>query len=210
MAQAAIRWEISMPRRVGRPAVQRQPNERVPVATRLRGEIYNRLIEAATYNDRPIGNEIELRLEQALLVEKLMGSQSWRFGYYLMSKLEQAEWRAPELWLEVIGEGEAAGVTEAKRQGIEGDWTSNPACFEAAMCAVIRRLIALTPVWNGEFYNGFFQTVLLNEQRRRFGPPDAQGGFVDQGNLAPIIVDLPNHETDERPPEAPQRDENAA
>ena len=54
-----------MSRRVGRPAVQRAPDERVPLATRVRGSIYNQLIEAAARNDRPLGNEVELRLERS-------------------------------------------------------------------------------------------------------------------------------------------------
>lgn len=54
-----------MSRRVGRPAVPRDPNERVPLATRVRGSIYNKLIEAAAANDRPLGNEVELRLERS-------------------------------------------------------------------------------------------------------------------------------------------------
>ena len=53
-----------MSRRVGRPAVRREPNERVPVATRIKGALYNRLIDAAGANDRPLANEIELRLER--------------------------------------------------------------------------------------------------------------------------------------------------
>lgn len=52
-----------MPKRVGRPMVERSPNERVPLATRVRGSIYNKLIEAALANDRPLGNEVEMRLE---------------------------------------------------------------------------------------------------------------------------------------------------
>jgi hypothetical protein len=175
------------------------------VGFRASHELKERLEKAAAASGRSLSTEAQFRLEQALFVEQLMGRQSWRFGYYLMSKLEQGEWRAPELWLEVIREGEAAGVAEAERQGIEGDWTGNPACFEAAMCAVIRRLIALTPDWNGQFYNGFFQTVLLNEQRRRFGPPEAQGGFVDQGPIELITVELPDIETKTDNREAPAR-----
>jgi hypothetical protein len=60
-----------MPRPVGRPAKRRHPNERIPVATRLRGEIYNRLIDAANMHDRAVGNEIELRLERSFDVESV-------------------------------------------------------------------------------------------------------------------------------------------
>jgi len=55
-----------MSRRVGRPAVERPPNERVPVGLRLRGSLYNRLIELASKNDRPLANEVEMLLERAL------------------------------------------------------------------------------------------------------------------------------------------------
>jgi hypothetical protein len=54
-----------MSRRVGRPPVKRAPNERFPVSVRIRGEIFNRLVEAAELNNRPFGNEVELRLEQS-------------------------------------------------------------------------------------------------------------------------------------------------
>ena len=45
--------------------MRRDPSERVPLATRVRGDIYNRLIDAAVQHDRPLGNEIEMRLEQS-------------------------------------------------------------------------------------------------------------------------------------------------
>ena len=58
-----------MPKRVGRPAVPRAPNERVSLSTRIRGSVYNRLIEAAALNDRPLGTEFEIRLEQTFAAE---------------------------------------------------------------------------------------------------------------------------------------------
>jgi hypothetical protein len=47
----------------GRPRVAREPNERVPMSTRIRGDLFNKLAKAATRNDRPLGNEVEIRLE---------------------------------------------------------------------------------------------------------------------------------------------------
>jgi hypothetical protein len=54
-----------MTRRVGRPAVQRPPDERVPISARIKGEVYNRIMDAACDNDRSLGNELELRLERS-------------------------------------------------------------------------------------------------------------------------------------------------
>src|SRR5262245_60557053 len=55
-----------MPKRIGRPMVRRDPNERVPLATRIRGELYNKLIDAAVgHGDRSLGSEVEMRLEQS-------------------------------------------------------------------------------------------------------------------------------------------------
>jgi predicted DNA-binding ribbon-helix-helix protein len=45
--------------------VPRMPNEWVPISARIKGEVYNRLIDAAIHNDRSLGNEIELRLERS-------------------------------------------------------------------------------------------------------------------------------------------------
>lgn len=45
--------------------VEREPNERVPLATRIRGSIYNRLIKTAQAHDRTLGNEVEMRLEDS-------------------------------------------------------------------------------------------------------------------------------------------------
>jgi TraY domain len=80
-----------MPRRVGRSAVPRDPNERVPIATRLRGSVYNRLIDAAARNDRSLGNEFELRVEQSLAAEadqllspELRGIALMLAGHYVM------------------------------------------------------------------------------------------------------------------------------
>jgi hypothetical protein len=50
----------------GRPRVERDPNERVPMSTRIRGELFNELSKTAAENDRPLGNEIEQRLEESL------------------------------------------------------------------------------------------------------------------------------------------------
>lgn len=81
-----------MPRRVGRSAVPRDPNERVPIATRLRGSVYNRLIDAAARNDRSLGNEFELRVEQSLAAEadqllspELRGIALMLAGHYVMT-----------------------------------------------------------------------------------------------------------------------------
>src|SRR5207253_2188149 len=40
-------------------------NERVPMSIRIRGELFNKLSRAAELNDRPLGNECELRLERS-------------------------------------------------------------------------------------------------------------------------------------------------
>jgi hypothetical protein len=48
--------------RRGRPRVERDPNERVPMSTRIRGDLFNRLSDAARQNNRTLGNEVEHRL----------------------------------------------------------------------------------------------------------------------------------------------------
>lgn len=35
------------------------------MSVRIRGEVFNRLSQAATLNDRPLGSEVEWRLEQS-------------------------------------------------------------------------------------------------------------------------------------------------
>src|SRR5712691_11571011 len=78
-----------MSRRVGRPAVQRDPNERVPIATRLRGSLYNELIEEAARNDRPLGNEVELRIETTFRDEDTFDQvMTLRYGPTLSVALE--------------------------------------------------------------------------------------------------------------------------
>jgi hypothetical protein len=50
----------------GRPRVERaDPDARTPVSIRLRGEIFNRINEAAKLNNRPLSLEIEHRLENS-------------------------------------------------------------------------------------------------------------------------------------------------
>lgn len=36
------------------------------MSVRIRGEVFNRLSEAAVLNNRPLGNEVEFRLERSL------------------------------------------------------------------------------------------------------------------------------------------------
>ncbi len=37
---------------------------------RLRGQVYNQLIEAASRHDRPLGNEVEMRIEESFRLEE--------------------------------------------------------------------------------------------------------------------------------------------
>lgn len=57
----------------GRPRLERDPNERVPMSTRIRGELFNRLNEVAEQNDRPLGHEVEMRLEASLREDDALG-----------------------------------------------------------------------------------------------------------------------------------------
>jgi hypothetical protein len=55
-----------MPKRIGRPTVRRDEDEKVPLSTRIRGKLYNQLIDAAiAHGDRSLGSEVEMRLEQS-------------------------------------------------------------------------------------------------------------------------------------------------
>ncbi len=55
-----------MPNRIGRPMVLRNPDERVPLASKIKGELYNQLISAALSNKRQLATEVEIRLEASL------------------------------------------------------------------------------------------------------------------------------------------------
>jgi hypothetical protein len=61
-----------MAERRGRPRVERDPNERIAMSTRVRGELFNKLSQAAQRNDRPLGNEVELRLEASFRDEQML------------------------------------------------------------------------------------------------------------------------------------------
>jgi len=67
----------------GRPRVERDPNDRVPMSIRVRGEVFNRLSATATSNNRALGNEVELLIEQGLeralatIAQSMFGDDSW-------------------------------------------------------------------------------------------------------------------------------------
>jgi hypothetical protein len=78
--------------RQGRPRVERDPNERVPMSTRIRGELFNKLSEAAARHDRPLGHEVEQRLEASFAAEsdhlfpiELRHMALMLIGHYTMS-----------------------------------------------------------------------------------------------------------------------------
>lgn len=136
-----------MSRRVGRPAVKRDPNERVPLATRVRGEIYNKLIEAAHENDRPLGSEIELLIESAWRLDEITGSL--------------------RLLLPVISAFDRAGTKYAKESGVAGDWRDDPAAFRYAYVYALEELVNLDPgPWDGEIPALSSQAFLKIERRK--------------------------------------------
>lgn len=78
------------PERRGRPRVERDPNERISLSVRLRGEVFNDLSAAAREHDWPLGREIEGRLERSLAEERDLFDPRWRhmarrlIGFYLL------------------------------------------------------------------------------------------------------------------------------
>src|SRR3954447_5336639 len=59
-------------KRPGRPARELEPGERVPMSFRVRPELKNRMDAAAAESGRSVAQEIELRLEQSFLIERLI------------------------------------------------------------------------------------------------------------------------------------------
>ena len=49
----------------GRPRVERDPDDRVPMSLRVAGDLFNRLDKMARINNRPLGLECEYRLQQS-------------------------------------------------------------------------------------------------------------------------------------------------
>jgi hypothetical protein len=156
----------------------------VALSVRIPREIHEQLVASAKAADRSITQETVRQLQVAQLVEKTMSTGSWPAGYYVMTSLDTGKWRAPKLWLEVIDQAELQGVYEANAVGIEGDWSSDPQAYRAAMAATVRRLLQLLP---GEFDLGaesggvvktMLEQALLSEHRRRTGL--FPGGFVEQ------------------------------
>ena len=133
-----------MPKRVGRPAKKRSDDERVPFAVRVRGEIYNQLIEAADKNDRPLASQAELMVEQALIIEKVMGKTGLRPMIEIMTSFVRS------------------GEHYAEENGVTGDWTEDPQLYLAAARSAFRHLLKLSPPpWDGQGWHDSFDQILV-------------------------------------------------
>jgi len=170
---------------------KRKPAVRIAaLSMRIAPVTRDELVARAATNGRSVTQEADRALHDGLLLGKIIGEAGLR------------------PLLEVLTESIAAGAVRAAELGIEGDWTQNPDCCIPAALAALRRLIEVFDTLDIRLWRGLAEQAAISVHRRRSGV--LPGGFVDQGDPAPTIVDLPNDETDERPPDAPQRDENAA
>ena len=70
---------------MGRPRIQRDPNDRVPMSTRIRGEIFNKLGEAAESHKWPLGREVEQRLESSFAPDPLLSPELRRVGLEMIA-----------------------------------------------------------------------------------------------------------------------------
>jgi hypothetical protein len=176
---------------MGSPPQKRKPAVRIAaLSMRIAPVTRDELVARAATNGRSVTQEADRALHDGLLLGKIIGEIGLR------------------PLLEVLTESIAAGAVRAAELGIEGDWTQDPDCCIPAALAALKQLRKVFKTLDDRFFLGLAKQATISVHRHSSGI--LPGGFVDQGELAPIIVDSPNRETDERPPEALQRDENAA
>jgi hypothetical protein len=129
--------------------VKRDPNQRVPLATRIKGSIYNQLIESADDNDRPLGNEIELLIERAALIERLST-------------------KGLRALMPAISTFAAAGEQFASEWGVEGDWTLDPESYKYALGFTVQRLVEGVPgPWDGPAVHAILEQAFTSGQHAR-------------------------------------------
>ena len=136
------------------PARNRKPAKRqAALSMRIAPATRDQLVAIAKENGRSVTQEADRLLDQAIFMRRISG-----------------EWHATRLWAAVIGEGEAAGARRAKERqvGGGGDWSFDQDCYLAAIQAVIRRLLELSP-WplDTEYMRAMLEETLAQAQRWR-------------------------------------------
>jgi hypothetical protein len=166
---------------------KRKPAVRIAaLSMRIAPVTRDELVARAATNGRSVTQEADRALHDGLLLGKLIGETGLR------------------PLLEVLTESIAAGAVRAAELGIEGDWTQDPDCCIPAALAALKQLRKVFKTLDVRLFLGLAEQAAISVHRHSSGV--LPGGFVDQGAVAPIT----DHEADERVPEAPQRDENAA
>lgn len=122
----------------GRPRIERDPNERVPMSTRIKGDVFNKLSAAADDHRWPLGHEVETRLERSFERSDLL-SEALDLAYG-----PEAAALVLILTNAVIRAGRAAALNSAMVRGgavhLEDtqNWPTNPyAVAEAAVAASV-------------------------------------------------------------------------
>jgi len=132
--------------RGGRPTVEREAHERVPMSTRIRGSLFNRLTAEARSNDRPLGNEVELRLEQSFARKSL-------FGEALKSGSELGLAGLMVIAGRVMQESARSRMNE-KHGGLpSGSWLADPDAYDEAVNAALAVLDEFRPTGTPERSN---------------------------------------------------------
>lgn len=150
-------------KRPGRPARELEPGERVPMSFRVRPELKNRMDAAAAESGRSVAQEIELRLEQSFLIERLIETRL----------------------IDVMREFDRAGSTFAREQEIEGDWTQDPGAYHLALHSAIAKLVEAVPgLWDGKLTHAIVEQAFVTAQTRRLR--GAAGGLLPgEGFITP-------------------------
>lgn len=120
--------------RRGAPVTERR---RVPLGIRITPEMRDELVaRAEAKGGRSITSQTEILLEQALIIEKMMGT-----GLRTM--------------IEVLHKFVRVGDQRAEELGLEGDWSGNSECYMAAAASAVQRLLELAPgEWDGKMSLG--------------------------------------------------------
>jgi hypothetical protein len=112
------------PRR-GRPPVERR---RIPMGLRVTPELSDQLVARASETGRSITQQLEFLLEEALFIERAMGSKAWRVAYDIMIQLSGTGSRAAK-W---------AGISEPEP-------LDNPTTYALGMIHAVEALAAHYP-----------------------------------------------------------------
>jgi hypothetical protein len=119
-------------KRIGRPTKAGKEGEKSALGVRASAELKQRLIHAAERNGRSLSQEAEMRLERSFSEERGWGGPAIQHMAYLMASTF------------------ALAGSRAAHAKQHGDWTPEewihePYCYEAAVAAVMDRLLSERP-----------------------------------------------------------------